>query len=251
MQRFSFLIVSLLLFALAYLLNRATASWHYILPVEVGNVAYLAAFDGFSEDWSLSQGRLKTEILESGLLRIEVGEVGGLPFAQASPHFSDFDVRVEASVMDGPQNNGFGLIFRLQTRDNNAPGDDDFYLFEVSSDGYYRVLRSFEGLQRELSTWIPSDVINRGLGANNWLRVVAKGDEFQFFVNNQLLELCIPDAPDGVSTFPTTGQCVGGKMLGILVDSMIPSGQLGVAAQSFDEAGVVVDFDNLVVYGPL
>lgn len=251
MRRFLFLFISLLLFGLAYILNRATANWHYILPVEAGKVAYLATFDSFSEDWSLSQGRLKTEILESGLLRIEVGEVDSLPFAQATPHFGDFDVRVETTVMDGPENNGFGLIFRLQTRDNSTPGDDDFYLFEISSDGYYRVLRSLKGVQRELSTWIPSVFINTGLGVTNWLRVVAIGNEFQFFINNQPVQLCIPDDPEGVSTFPATGECVGGQMLDILVDTTILGGQLGVAAQSFDVEGVVVDFDNLVVYGPL
>lgn len=250
MRRFRFLFIALILFGAAYLLNRATANWHYILRVEAGKVAYLATFDTSAEDWSLSQGRLKTQILESGVLRVEVGEVDSLPFAQASPHFGDVDVSVATTVMDGPENNGFGLIFRLQTGDNTAPGDDSFYLFEISSDGYYRVLRSLNGIQRELSTWIPSAVINTGLGVANSLRVVAKGNEFQFFVNDQSIELCIPDDPDGISTFPATGECIGGQMLDTLVDNTIQSGQLGVAAQSFDEAGVVVDFDNLVVYGP-
>jgi hypothetical protein len=38
--------------------------------------------------------------------------------------------------------------------------------------------------------------------------------------------------------------------LDTLVDASIPNGQLGVVAQSLDESGVVVDFDNVVVYGP-
>ena len=250
MRRFLLLIVPLALFGLAYLLNRATANWHYILPVEAGKVAYVATFDSFSEDWSLSQGRLNSEILASGLLRVEVGEVDSLPFAQASPHFGDFDVRVDTNVVDGPENNGFGLIFRLQTRDNTAPGDDDFYLFEISSDGYYRVLRSLSGVQKELSTWVPSEHIHTGLGKQNVLGLLANGDTFQFFVNNVLLSLCIPDDPEGISTFPATGECVGGKMLDTLVDNTIATGQIGLAAQSFDVEGVVVDFDNLVIYGP-
>lgn len=250
MRRFLILLVLLLLLGIAYLANRALAHLHFITPVEAGKVAYIATFDGFNSDWALADGRLKTHILDTNVLRIEVGESNKLPFSQAKPYFADFDVRVQATAVDGPEGNGFGLIFRLQNKDNSSPSDDDFYLFEISSDGYYRVLRSFDGTQKELSTWIPSPVINQHIGAVNYIRVVAKGSTFQFFVNNQLMQLCIPDDPNGASTFPATGQCVGGKMLDTLVDSSIPNGQLGVVAESLDEAGVVVDFDNLVVYGP-
>ncbi|MBA3874283.1 MAG: hypothetical protein H0X30_34570 [Anaerolineae bacterium] len=250
MRRFLIIVVLLLLLAAAYLANHLTAHLHYIVPVEAGKVAYIATFDDFKSDWALAEGRLKVQILDTGVLRIEVGDVDKLPFSQAAPYFADFDVRAQTSAVDGPESNGYGLIFRLQNKDNSSPADDDFYLFEISSDGYYRVLRSFNGVQKELSTWIPSPVINQHIGATNFIRVNAKGDQFQFFINNQQVQLCIPDDPNGTSTFPATGQCVGGKMLDTLVDASIPNGQLGVVAQSLDESGVIVDFDNVVVYGP-
>ena len=256
MRRFLIFLVLLLLLGASYLANRLTAHLHYIVPVEAGKVAYIATFDDFKSDWTQADGRLKVHILDAGALRIEVGDVDKLPFSQAKPYFGDFDLRAQTTAVDGPEGNGFGLIFRLQNKDNSSPSDDDFYLFEISSDGYYRVLRSFynaeKGLsiQKNLSAWIPSDVINQHIGATNFLRVIAKGDHFQFFINNHQMQLCIPDDPNAESTFPVTGECVGGKMLDTLVDASIPNGQLGVAAQSLDEQGVVVDFDNLVVYGP-
>ena len=250
MRRFLILLVLLIVLAVAYLANRSTAHLHYIVPVEAGKVAYIATFDDFKSDWVQAEGRLKVQILDTGVLRIEVGDVDKLPFSQTKPYFADFDVRAQTTAVDGPESNGFGLIFRLQNKDNASPSDDDFYLFEISSDGYYRVLRSFNGVQKELSTWIPSPIINQHIGATNFIRVNAKGDQFQFFINNQQVQLCVPDDPNGTSTFPATGECVGGKMLDTLVDSSIPNGQLGVVAQSLDEAGVVVDFDNIVVYGP-
>ncbi len=250
MRRFLNLLVLLLLLGASYLVNRLTAHLHYIVPVEAGKVAYIATFDDFKSDWTQADGRLKVHILDTGTLRIEVGDVDKLPFSQAKPYFGDFDIRAQMTAVDGPEGNGFGLIFRLQNKDNTSPTDDDFYLFEISSDGYYRVLRSFNETQKELSTWIPSDVINQHIGTTNFLRVNAKGDHFQFYINNQQVQLCIPDDPNGVSTFPATGQCVRGKMLDTLVDASIPNGQLGVVAQSLDEQGVVIDFDNVVVYGP-
>ena len=250
MRRFMILLVLLLLLAVAYLANRFTVHLHYIVPVETAKVAYIATFDDFISDWAQTEGRLKVQILDTGTLRIEVSETDKLPFSQAKPYFGDFDVRVQTTAVDGPEGNGYGLIFRLQNKDNTSPSDDDFYLFEISSDGYYRVLRAFNGVQKELSTWIPSPVINQHIGSTNFIRVNAKGDQFQFYINTHQVQLCIPDDPNGTSTFPATGQCVGGKMVDTLVDVSIPNGQLGVVAQSLDEAGVVVDFDNVVVYGP-
>ncbi len=243
-------LVLLVLLIVVYGLYRLTAHWHYVLPVEPGKVAYLATFDTFQEDWSLAAGRLKSEIISPGVLRMTVGDVNSLPFAEASPYFSDFDLRVQASPVDGPEdnNNGYGVIFRLDNKDDSSPDDDDFYLFLISSDGYYRVVRSLNGKQVELSTWVPSSLVVQGLNVSNQLRVVAKGDHFQFFINNQPVQLCIPDDPNGKSTYTT--ECVGGKMMDTLVDSSIPNGQIGVAAETFDDPNVVVDFDNLVVYGP-
>jgi hypothetical protein len=251
LRRLLLLIGLALLLALAVWLNRQSAQWHYIMPVEAGKVAYLATFDAFPEDWNLAQGRLKSDILPEGVLRMDVGGVNSLPFAEAHPFFADFDARVQATPVGGPLNNGYGMIFRLQNKRNASPDDDDFYLFMVSSDGYYQVVRSVNGNSRELSTWVPSPAVVQGVGVMNTLRVVAKGAHFRFFVNGQAVQLCLPDEPTARSTYnERTGECLGGKMVDELVDDSIANGQIGVAAQTFDEMGVVVDFDNLVIYGP-
>ena len=156
MRRFLIILVLLLLLGASYFANRLTAHLHYIIPVEAGKVAYIATFDDFKSDWTQAEGRLKAQILDTGSLRITVGDVDKLPFSQAKPYFGDFDIRAQTTAVDGPEGNGFGLIFRLQNKDNVSPTDDDFYLFEISSDGYYRVLRSFNNDQKELSTWIPA-----------------------------------------------------------------------------------------------
>lgn len=233
------------------MVNQLVSDWHYVLPAEPGKIVYITAFDGFNTDWNQAQGRLNAQILDTGALRLDVGDTNSIPFSEVKYHLGDFDLRIQATPVDGPLNNGYGIIFRLQTKGNNSPGDNDFYLFMVSSDGYYQVSRSISGAQKILSLWIPSDAVQQGIGVTNWLRVVAKGDRFQFYVNNQLVKLCIPDDPNAESTYNQfTEECVGGQMLDTLIDGSIPSGQIGVVAQAFDEPGVVVDFDNLVVYGP-
>src|SRR5262249_1323216 len=132
LRRLLIILVLLVLAGAAYLANRFTANLHYVVPVEPGKVAYIATFDDFKSDWSLAEGRLKAQIIDPGVLQISVGDVEKLPFSQAKPYFGDFDVRAETVAVDGPESNGFGLIYRLQTKDNSQISDDEFYMFEIS-----------------------------------------------------------------------------------------------------------------------
>jgi hypothetical protein len=226
-----------------YGLNRLVADWHYVVPAEPGEVLYVATFDAFLDDWDLYEGRLSAQVEDSALI-IDVGAVNSRPFSAAASHFGDFDLYVQSQAVAGPVNNGFGVVFRLRDPRN-------YYLFLVSSDGYYRVVREVDGVQRELSTWIPSPVVNQGIGAVNHLRVTAAGDQFRFYVNGEPVALCIPDNPTSYSTYnDLTGECLEGRMVMTLVDDSIASGRLGVIVTTLTEPDVRVAFDNLVVYGP-
>ncbi len=248
MRRIGFLLILVALLITAVVVSRLVAGWHYVLPAEPGAVLYAATFDDLIGDWEQYEGRLSAEILPEGVLRLDVGNVSSGPFSVARQYFGDFDARVEARAVSGPVNNGYGMIFRLQNHDNSSPSDDSYYLFLVSSDGYYQVRRVLGDEQKELSTWIPSPVVNQGIGVANTLRVVAQGDQFAFYVNGQQMPLCIPDDPEGRSTFVTS--CTGGTMQPSLTDSSLAYGQIGLVATTLDEPDVVVEFDNLVVYGP-
>lgn len=201
---------------------------------------YAAAFDDTLGDWDLYAGRLSAQAVD-GALRLEVGSPQSLPFSTARLHFADFDLSLRARPVDGPLDNGYGIIFRAQNPQN-------YYLFLISSDGYYRVQRAVDGEEKILSDWIPSSLIHQGMNVENTLRVTALGDIFQFYINDERVELCIPDDPAGVSTY--ADECVDGTMQDTLVDNAVSSGQLGVIARSFDEPGVVVEFDDVVIVGP-
>jgi hypothetical protein len=248
LRRLLVLLILIVLLGVAYGLNRLTANWHYVLPVETGKIGYAATFDDFIDDWNLYEGRLRAAV-ENGVLILAADDTYKKPFSVAKQHWGNFDFSVQASPADGPLNNGYGVIFRFQSKGNNSPDDDDFYLFLVSSDGYYQVTRSLDGVQKELSNWIPSPLVNQGIGVTNTVRVVASGDRFQFYINDQLVQVCVPDNTEGISTY-NAGGCVQGQMLDVLVDSSIPEGQIGVVIQTLDEPGVVVNFDNVMVVGP-
>lgn len=270
MRRLLLLLIPALLLIGVVALGRATANQTAALTAQPGDLIYVATFDAFLDDWQLyDDGQLAAQV-ESTALHLTVNTFESIPFSVTAPTFGDFDLRVRTRALAGPLNNGYGVIFRLQDEqrrrgatwgdlianqvDDLVYGEPDargYYMFLVSSDGYYQVRREVEGVQRELSTWIPSPIVNQGFAEPNDLRVVARGDEFQFYVNDMLMPLCIPDDSQARSTYnELTGECLGGSMRETLVDDALPVGRLGVVAQSFNEAGVVVSFDDVVVQQP-
>jgi hypothetical protein len=247
LRRLGFFLILIAALVITFALSRFTSSWHYILPVEPGQVAYIATFDHLIEDWDQYGGLVEAQIAD-GTLRLSADDVQKNPFSATQQHFADFDLRVEATPAEGPMNNGYGVVFRVDDKDNNTPTDDSLYRFLISSDGYYAVERVIEGDRKWLSAWNPSSLVSQGINVTNWVRVIAEGDRFQFFINGQQVQVCVPDNPEGESTF--SGDVCMGTMQDAIVDNAISSGKLGVGIWTDNEPGVVVEFDNFLVYGP-
>ena len=136
--------------------------------------------------------------------------------------FGDVALDLDVTALAGPTDNSFGLIFRYKDRYN-------FYSFDVSSDGYYRLqLRqgtsNTDWQAHKLIDWTPSAAIRSGLGQSNHLRLVAKGTAFTLIINGQ-----------------TVNQ---------FTDTTLSRGRIGVSAGTFQDPGVRIAFDNLVVSNP-
>jgi len=93
--------------------------------------------------------------------------------------FDDFIFEVEAQWMGGQPNYGFGIIFRVQDSDN-------YYLFDISNTGFFKVDKRVEGEYYDLTDWERSSAINpEGV---NLLKVQAIGDRLVFFINNNRIK---------------------------------------------------------------
>lgn len=269
MRRWLLLLVPAVLLLVLLVVARVASSGRTVMSGTPGDVVYAAAFDDFLDEWQqYADGQLSAQV-EAGELRLTVADVNRTPFSLARPRFASVDLRVDARAVDGPENNGFGVVLRAEQPERASGAtwgallgatlerlvlgpapDARLLLFLVSSDGYYSLQETIGDTTRELSTWIPSDAVRLGLGTTNRLRVLARDGELRFFANDTPLPLCIPDAASARSTYnAATGECMGGQMLDAVLDP-VGSGRVGVAAQSFMEPGVVVAFDNLVVKMP-
>jgi hypothetical protein len=244
------LLVLVLVLLLAIIANRLTAQLRYVYAGEAGDLLYASTFDEDTLDWNEYRDGQLTAKVEGGVLLLDV-QAGAGAFSLTQARFRDFDAQMQAQAIDGPVDNGFGMIFRMQNQDNQRLDDDAYYLFLISSDGYYRVMRRFQGADRILSDWINSDVIAQGIGAVNRLRVIAQGDTFQFFINDQPVQVCIPDDPQADSLYALDA-CVRGSLRDTLVDASIAEGQLGAIAITTPTggAGVQVQFDHVLITMP-
>lgn len=268
MRRLLLLLVPALLLTAMVILSRIAPTWHPVIAGEPGALLYIATFDSFLDDWSLyDDGQLAAQVVDSRLV-LSIAPPVNMPFSATQQRFANFDLTVEAQALEGPLDNAYGVIFRLQEGQRYPVvtwGDiltsrldawllgpeieRSHYRFMVSSDGYYSVWREVNGIEKALSTWIDSPLVNQGFEQPNRLRISASGSAFRFFINDEPVPLCIPNDPDGISTYALES-CIQGQMVDVLVDDSIASGRIGAVAQSFNEGGVGVAFDDFVMFAP-
>ena len=128
--------------------------------------------------------------------------------------FADFALEVDARRVSGPLDNEFGVLVRYQ------PETDEFYLFAISSNGFYSVQKYQANEWQKLVAWTESAAILQGEDVNR-LRVTGQGDKMRFFVN--------------------------GEPLTQVEDASFRSGSVGLLASTNEKGGVAVAFDNLRV----
>lgn len=114
---------------------------------------------------------------DGGGLRIIVKLENLTQWSAAGKNFKDAVFEVDARPNGGPTDNGFGVLFRMQDRKN-------FYHFEISSDGYWRAGYMKDGDWENWDDWQPHPAIKLG-GETNRIKVVMRGNELSFFVNDQ------------------------------------------------------------------
>lgn len=156
---------------------------------------------------------------QDGQFRIAVDEAVFFGWSICENDLRNFILDVDITPIEGPSNNSFayGVLFRQDTQTQG------FYAFMISADGYY----SFSGIYPDdyfsLLTWAPAREVKQGKQTNH-IKVIAVGDEFRLFVNDVLV--------------------------GLVREGTLNSGPFGFIAETFDDAGVEVAFDNLVITEP-
>ncbi len=152
---------------------------------------------------------------DRGAYRIAVydTELATWGYPEPTNDFEDFVIEVDAHRVDGPEDNEYGIITRVQP-------DYSFYLFSISSTGHVSIQKQIAGEWEYLVAWTASPAVRQG-GEINRLRVTCQGAKLRFFVNGQPVAQADDDS--------------------------FRSGNIGLLASAGDIGGVVAAFDNLHV----
>ena len=182
---------------------------------EVGEVLYTEDFDDPTSGWDEFSGDDQTVGYQGGRYVILVDRENWMTWGNAYEWFDDgILITVDATKIGGPDDNGFGVVFGYQD-------DLNFYRFEIASDGYYRFGKYVDNEWIELIPWTTSELILQG-EATNRVSAAMRGGRLVFAVN--------------------------GEVLTATEDDSFSDGDVGLVAGSFDEAGMVIGFDDFVVY---
>ena len=241
--------------------------WLYEIPVpkpDPGELLYATSFDDFNDEWDLFPGRDAAQVVSATALQLTGGGSQAAPLAgdvllikhgsgvpdeviwsSINRKFGDMDVRVTARLIDGPvDQNQFGIIFRYRYA-------EDFYVFRISADGYYSLTKVRNGVQEKISDWGISDAIIQGEMANV-IRVVARGDEFRFFINGQPVPLCMKGENETSmwANWEGPGICFTDELRYVYKDGAFTQGRVALTAGTIDGSEIRVAFDDLVIVGP-
>lgn len=182
-----------------------------------GAPTHVEQFDTDDGGWDVYDEGTTWAAYVDGGYRLGVLEANYVTWANPTwdESFANAEIEVDTRQVEGPIDNNLGLLVRYQ------PGDEDYYWFQISNDGYYSVSLLRGGEWQVLSEWDESSAIQTGLDVVNRIKVVCVGNQFDFYVNDTHLTSIVDD------TFAT--------------------GNVGLAAGTFAESGVVVEFDNLTI----
>jgi len=179
----------------------------------------------FSDDFSTTDNEWKSwneanamVIYQAGGLHFLINEPDVVYWSRPGYKFEDVKIQADAIKVSGPNNNSFGVICRMVD-------DQNFYAFLISSDGYSGILRVFEG---------KFDLLNNA--DLEFSSAIAKGDSL-----NQITAECSGDR---------LSLAVNGQTLFQVQDATFTSGDVGFIATSYNEIGVDIIFDNMVVFQP-
>lgn len=262
----------------ANLIYASQLSGDHVLEGSPGALLYVSAFSGFSDEWDLYDGQQSAKIVDDQL-ELRVSAPRTATWSSARPRFRDFDLSVSLTAEEGPIDNAMGVVFQARSLEADAcdlpavilcgidqlvplagaairqvvdASESDVRLaFLISSDGYYSLRKVSAGHTQLLSAWIASPHIKQGLGMANTIRIIARDSSYRFLINGAPVALCVPHDASATSTY-YGGECIEGEMRDSYRPDSFKSGKLGLIAQSTATGGggVVVRFDNLLVFSP-
>ena len=203
-------------FCLLFISACAPGSIPTVVPAKSGTVLYQEEFEKNTTGWARVSNDNGIMDYDGGGYRMLVRQPKLNIWSTPNKNFGDVRIEVDALRLNGPEEDRMGLMCRYQ--------QGNYYFFIISNDGYYAIGKFIGGNaillgQEQMQA---SDVIQKD--TKNHLRADCIGKSLTFFVNF--------------------------KQVATVVDSDLPTGDVGLLAGTFSAPGADVMFDHFMVIQP-
>jgi len=188
------------------------------LMTKPGAVLFQDDFSNPASGWTRLVSPVGIMDYDGGGYRFLVNAIDHNYWSTPGKEFQDVRIEVDSAKLAGPDENRLGVVCRYQDAQN-------YYFFVISSDGYYAIGKVKGGqtsLLGQEQMQYSEAIVRRG--AVNHLTVECVGSTLRFFVN--------------------------GMPVALVQDADFLSGDVGLLAGTFDQAGVDVLFDDFMVTKP-
>ena len=165
------------------------------------------------DPWKDQEGEVK---FEDEQLHIQVLKTDYIIWSTPDVNFSDVVINVDASIVRPTGDGDFGVICRYHDLDN-------FYSLTISEDGYFAIWKTEDGEYDILVDWTHS----RTLPLDDRSRTITVA--------------CVGDS---------LTLAVDGEPLAEAHDGSFSSGDVGLIAGTWDNAGIEIAFDNFIISYP-
>ena len=185
-----------------------------------GDVVLSDAFNDNDNGWDTFGDALASVKIADGALAFQIKTKEVFYNTYPKGRFVDVDLTFETTFAEGVGGNTmYGAMCRKESESN-------FYLFVLTGDGYYTVVKYVADEWLEIVDWTRSSAIRTGKGAINAIRIICSGDTLQLTVNDRVL---------------VTKQ-----------DTKFKRGTIGLVVGTFDGSSPnsTISFDNLIIKVP-
>ncbi len=186
-------------------------------PVETGTAVVLQDdFSTIDENWNLESSDTVQRGISDGEFYLKIDDVNTDGWSTYPLALEDVSISVDARKTAGPDVNDYGVMCRYQDPDN-------YYFLQLGSDGTYAISRYLDGEFTALVDWTSSPAVKTGAETNH-IRATCVGNLLSLYANDELLAT--------------------------VEDDTLTAGKIALAAGTYDDSGVQINFDNLEVRTP-
>jgi hypothetical protein len=186
-----------------------------IAQIRTGLPTFSDDFRRDTRSWTMEPTDSVEYTYQGRALHISVAQPRWIAWSFHERTLTDFFAEVDVAQVEGNPDGAYGLIFRFANRDN-------FYIYRITADGYYSLWRKVGGEWEMMVDWTATDALETGLDADNRIAVLAMGAEISLLANNQVI-------------YAGT-------------DGLLPVGQVGLAAGTYEEPAIKTRFDNFALW---